>query len=209
MTDVQKNIPESFDFNESDITSQRNAPTPQYVNGGFFKGVITKAERAVANKSSDLMLQLTLQALDSADAVKGPQIRHFVTIPVANPSVAGHKPSQDKKQLDMQYKRAREVIRAVEGDEALPQYPKKRDGQEGVYFDPATGADLTLQERRARADEIDVMTIRKLQQWFRDPSILDRTVLYFGTKKGEKWTNVSYVRNNADGHEVLTENFTG
>lgn len=209
-------IPDTISYNETDL----DRPREEYRETGttmIFKGVIAKAEKTVSvnkknpSKSSyNFQLALVLRAVDSSDTVKGPELRYWVDIPVANPTKTGHKPFSSAKQRDMQFLRARELIRALEGSEALPQFPQKRDGQPGVYFDPATGENLTKMQHAALVKTIDGKTVAKLVEWYNNPSTLQGGVLYFGTKKkeGSPYVNVHYVRNDAGAREVMTENFT-
>ncbi len=124
----QKQIPDSFDFNDTDLDRPKQQ---QYVDG-FYKGAIVKAKRHVA-KSDNMNLKLSLRAVNAEGKLKGPSTDYYVTIPVPNPLVPGHAPYSDSDGRDIQFTKAREFIRAVKGSEALPAFPKKREGS-GTYL---------------------------------------------------------------------------
>lgn len=188
-------------------------------DGQIFKGVITKVLASVArNKktpnlsTNNLQLDLCIRAVDAAGKVSGPEARFWVEIPAPNPAVGGHKPYQDSKQYDMIYDKARSFVRALEGNEALPAFPKAKEGAVGVYVDPSTGEELDLVAKRKLADGINEMAKRKLVDWYnqvrKGQSIILGAEVFFGVKKKKSgYNNINYVRNDDGGKEVITENF--
>jgi hypothetical protein len=215
------------DWNETDIERPRDV----YRETGkefIFRGAITKAlatiarnKREPAKSTNNMQLDLTLRAVDASGRLAGPEARYWVTVPLPNPKVPGHKPFVDGKIRDLQFMKGREFIRAVMGADALPEFPKEREGQKGVYFDPATGETLTIEQRKALVRKIDEKTVSLLVGWYNElrktgSSELVNAVLYFGTKKqkaqpgkeGPVFTNVQYVRHDDGWRTVLTENFT-
>ena len=208
-------IPETFDYNESDLERPRDQLRVTE-KAEIFKGVVTKLSRSIGrNKKSpeksnnNLQLEVRLAALDEAGNKFG-SITNWVTIPVPNPKVSGHKPYATGKERDMQFLRAREFIRSVMGDDALPPFPKKKE--DGTYFLPDTGDAVTQQGYQARVKEIDDKTISVLQKWWKECPNAEaaNAVLYFATKQkdGSPYVNVAFTRHDDGGKTVVTEGFT-
>jgi hypothetical protein len=213
-TEVSSNIPDDLSYNETDLYAARErikATNKQQI----YKGVVTKAAATVAdssktaaNNSYNLQLDLSYKILDGNDQPVGPAVRQWITVPIPNTRRAGHKPFADADQRNKQFAAAREFIRAVEGDNALPQFAKKREDQTGVYFDPATGENVTRAEQTALANRIDKMTVDKLLAWYKAPQELVAASLFFTTYVNKKgYTNVGFVRSDAGGREVVTAEF--
>lgn len=209
------NIPESFDYQETDL-DRLPSGYRETLKDEIFKGAVTKVERSVgtnrkdpAKATNNLQLTVFMKALNPDGVTAGPETRMWVDIPVANPTVAGHKPFHDSEGRKMLFDKARGFIRAVDGD-VLPAFPKKREGT-SQYFDPATGENLNAAGQAALVKSIDRMTIEKLQTWYKNPAVLTGATLYFATKKRQNsaYVNVSYVRHDDGGKTVVTENFSG
>ena len=211
MSDVAMQIPDSFDFNETDVSR----PKPAQYREGVFKGEIVRMA-SVLSKTNNMQLEFGIRAVDESGAVAGPEIRHYVAIPLPNPQVPGHTPftataKQTTGQVrDRMYGKARDLIRAV--GIVLPAFPKKRDS--GQYYDPDTDETLTPLEQRAKAQAVDMSTLAQLQAWWiagrKKEEPLVGKQLYFETYRNGQYTNVQYVRGTApDGKEVIWSDFTG
>ena len=210
-----------MDLNEVEISRPRDS----YRETGkdkIFQGVIAKAFAGVSlNKkepersSNNLQLELTIRALNASGVVAGPESRFWVTLPVANPKVAGHKPYASGKEYDELHQKGREFIRAVMGADALPAFPEEKAGQKGVYVDPATGQELDIQSRKALVEGIHARTRAILTGWYNElrkagSCELVKATLFFGVKrkKGKAFTSIQYVRYDDGGREVITDSFT-
>lgn len=214
MSDTQFEIPDSFDYNERDL----ERPREQLADSGpdtIYRGTITKMTRAIGgNKnnpekaSKNLQLLVSYRVLDDNDKPVGPVVFDRCDIPVSNPNVPGHRPYISGKQMDFQFKRARDLVRAVLGDDALPTAPRKRD--DGSYFDPDTSEALSPAEVRERFNAINKATIRYLQKWWAEakddgtPEPVGAQV-FFAMKTNDKgYSNVHFVRHDDGGKTVVT-----
>lgn len=210
--------PEDFTWNESDV-DQASGSYRATNKDEVFAGMIVKAVRSVAHnkkdpqKSSDnLQLDLTIRARDAANNPVGPQARYWVTIPVTNVKKPGHRPYDDDEAKYKMFDRARSFLRAVEGSEALPPFPKavKEEGGTTKYIDPATGNTLTAMEKKQVIKSINSLTLEKLQKYYRDPDSLKNIGVYFGTykKDGQQYSKISFLTNDAGARTIITEGFT-
>lgn len=210
-----------YELNEVDLERPKNTYRPTG-KSELFQGVITKAFASVArNKespeksSNNMQLELTIRALGAGDAIAGPEIRAWVTLPISNPKVAGHKPYASGDEFDDLHKKAREFIRCILGPDALPNFAKKKEGVAGVYIDPATGVEVTEDERKALEKAVHTKTRTVLSEWYNElrktgTCPLLKSTLYFSVYKPAKgkYNKLGYFRYDAEGREVITENFT-
>jgi hypothetical protein len=217
MTDVNTEVPESFDYNETDLETGRGAPSRLRVTSKdeIFRGKITKVARSVAKKSGNLQLELKVRAL-AGDQEKGPPVTQWVTIPVPNPNIPGHRPYDDtdegREQKKKDFSRARSLIRAVKGEDGgLPPFARW-DKEKKKSFDPESGEELTPKQAAEFEKKVNDATVRQLQTWFKTAGegceILNAQV-YFGTREGNNgYTNLQYMQHDDGGKSVITEGFT-
>lgn len=193
-------LPETFDFNEADV---KRAGGPQQYTTGVYKTVIKKVERKLCpyNDSKDMGFEVTVHALDDNDQMQRANVRKWYGIPISNPMVPGHKVSDERRTVngeewssdrDTYFRQARELIRAIEGDDTLPRYPKKKEGTD-VYVDQDTGDVLSPTERKSRVTAIEMLVIEKLKKYYTHPEELIDTVYYTAVKKTGDWAKVSFV----------------
>lgn len=205
MTDVTKTTcPEFVSMNETDIDNlQKRA---EYVDG-VYQMVLGKAKRHAAKKTGDLYLVVPMRAVDDQGRAKGPVVDYWLHLLCANPEIPGHAPDMSRRDRDRE--NARAFIRAVMGNDALPQFAKK--DASGKYVDPATGEEMDVEARKLRAREIDTKTTSLLLRWFnknRETGLdggaeLEGIGVFAGIKRWQGRASVSYVRGDAPANKEV------
>lgn len=184
------------DFNEVD---EKRLSRPGQLKEGLFKVIVSDARQSAHPKTNDLEVTLTLAPLDSNDNPRSPTTRYRLPIPISNPEVSGHTPTD----VDRQKKKLRKFIEAV-APGTLPKFPRKQE--DGSYV-TADGEVMTKAMWTELETTSNRLALQKAKTWFNDPATLNTEVFYAFIKNDGEYANVFWVSSEAGDKEVITESF--
>ncbi len=215
---------DSFEISENDYTPAPYEPPakkiyPQLKPNMTAKGVVTEVQKvAVADKTSNLQLIVTLAPVTSDNKPGQPTQRRYIDIPVPNPNKPGHeftlkafgKELTGEEAKKEAFKQGASFVRAFE-PEAVPEYPfHKDDSGAGQWVDengePADNEAMTAATTARRK-----AVLAKLKEWYTNPAALTGATCFFVTGAPSGPDNKVYIKylNSTDrGETVETENFT-
>lgn len=168
----------------------------------LYQGTIVDAAKSVSNFNHNLQIALTIET------VGGVRLSKWITVPVSNPEVAGHRPYADEDARARLQQDCREFVATILGQDSLPVVPRKIKDTK-TYVD-ANGTELSKGEVSTAFREANDAINTQIVAWFKSPSELVGSSLFFGTymskpnDKGNSYARVAYTRAEAGDREVLT-----
>src|SRR5687768_10030593 len=165
---TQNACPSKISYTEDDVSRdvQKKRYTP-----GWYQLLCTTNNPKVSQKTSSLMFQqnwVPLKEENDAESKGGQAIGNFLTLPFANPDVAGHTAPNTVNICHA-------LLRAVGGElaDGIPDYPRKVDGT--LYFEDEEIAKEDEEEARKKVARA---TRDRIIELYDDPSQLEGYTAY-------------------------------
>ena len=202
MTDISNEIPETIDYDETEVNDMNSKPV---LKEGWFKFLVTGHRKAVSKKGN-LMRYLDCKPLAEDDSPFSQVASYRIMPPKANPNVPGHQKPNTALGC---------VFFAMSLDPSFPWYAKKVPDSVPTQWKTRDGDLVDKAGSDAIAKEVDKAVAKVTKDWWNNPDMLLDEV-FFGRIEhnegtdGKTYANIERTRAEAPEDEpVLYSDIVG